>query len=70
MTSSKRSYTIKIRIIKKSASVTSDQLETFGMPSELQEKPAKQLGSQDKEFFMILEPASKLAIFGSFLVCK
>ena len=57
-------------MFEKSALVTSDQLETFRMPPELQEKVAKQFRSQNKEFFMISEPVSKLAIFGSFLVCK
>ena len=54
----------------KSALVTSDQLETFRTPPELQEKVTKQLRSQNKEFFVILHPVSKLAIFCSFLVCK
>ena len=66
----KAPYTLKIRMFEKSTLVTSDQLETFRTPPELQEKGAKQFQSQNKEFFMILEPVSKLAIFGSFLVCK
>ena len=39
-------------------------------PPELQEKAAKQLPSRNKEFFVILEPVSKLGIFGFFMVCK
>ena len=56
-------------MFKKSALVTSDQLETFRTPPELQEV-TKQLRSQNKEFFVILHPVSKLAIFDPFLVCK
>ena len=70
MTSSKRPYTVKIRMFEKSAIVMSDQLETFRVPPELPEKAAKLLRSQNKAFFMILEPVSKLAIFGFFLVFK
>ena len=57
-------------MFEKCAIVTSDQLETFREPPELPEKAAKQLRSQNKAFFMILEPVSKLAIFGFLLVFK
>ena len=63
-------YCKNLHVQEKSALVTSDQLETFRMPPELQEKAAKQFLSQNKEFFLILEPDSKLVILGSFLVCK
>ena len=70
MTSSKHLYTVKIRMFEKTDSLTLDQLETFRTPPELQEKAAKQLRSQNKEFFMILQPVGKLAISASFLDCE
>ena len=63
-------YTLKIRMFEKSALMTSDQFEAFKTPPELQEKAAKQLRSQNKEFSMILELVNKLLTLGSFLVCK
>ena len=63
-------YILKICMFQKSVLVTSDQLEAFRMPPDLQEKAAKQLRSQNKEFLMILDFVSKLPTLGSFLVCK